>query len=85
MLGGVLSSLVIGGIAGWLAGKLVRGRGLGVLRNVLTGILGAALASWLAPALGLRLGAEGSLFGAVVFATFGAVLLLLAIGLVTRD
>lgn len=80
----ILATLLIGAIAGWLAGKVVNGRGQGVLMNVVIGILGAAIASWLLPAAGLTVGGAGSLLGSIVYATLGAVLLLIVIGLFRR-
>lgn len=83
-MGGLIVSLIIGAIAGWLAGQLVKGHGQGLLMNVVVGIIGAVIASWLFPAVGLRLGAEGSILGTIAASTLGAVILLLAIRLVNR-
>lgn len=84
MLTGLIISLIIGAIAGWLAGLLVKGHGQGVFLNIAVGILGAVIASWLFPAIGWHLGAEGSVIGSIVYATLGAVVLLLIIRLVNR-
>ena len=53
---GLLVALIIGAIAGWLAGQIVRGFGFGLIGNIVIGILGALLASFLLPALGVSLG-----------------------------
>ncbi len=53
---GILAALVIGAIAGWLAGLIVRGAGFGLIGNIVVGIIGALVASWLLPQLGVSLG-----------------------------
>src|SRR4029079_2925479 len=73
--------LIIGAIAGWLAGVLVKGYGFGLIGNIIIGILGAGLAGLLAPRLGLY---TESLLGNIVAATLGALVLLLIVGLVRR-
>jgi uncharacterized membrane protein YeaQ/YmgE (transglycosylase-associated protein family) len=72
--------LVVGLIAGWLAGKIVRGAGFGLIGNVAIGIVGALIATWLFPKLGIRLGT--GLLRQIIEATVGAVLLLLIVRLV---
>lgn len=76
--------LLIGGIAGWLAGVVVRGFGFGVLGNIVVGIVGAFLSSWLFPRFlpGISLG--GGWIGSILFAFIGAVILLLLIRLIKR-
>ena len=44
---GIIAALIIGGIAGWLAGLIVRGAGFGLIGNIVIGIIGALLAGWL--------------------------------------
>ena len=75
--------LVIGAVAGWLAGKFMKGRGFGVLGNVIVGIVGAFLAGLIFPALGFSVG--GGFFWSVVHSTIGAVILLFVISLIKRD
>ena len=53
---GIIASLIIGAIAGWLAGLIVRGAGFGLIGNIVVGIIGALVASWLLPQLGIVLG-----------------------------
>jgi len=55
MLINIIIWLVIGGVAGWLAGLLVRGYGFGVVGNIIVGIIGAVLAGWLLPLAGFVL------------------------------
>jgi uncharacterized membrane protein YeaQ/YmgE (transglycosylase-associated protein family) len=75
--------LVVGGVAGWLAGQIVRGYGFGLAGNIVVGIVGAVLAGWLLPRLGLQLGVTG-IVGAIVYALIGAIILLVVIGLIRR-
>jgi uncharacterized membrane protein YeaQ/YmgE (transglycosylase-associated protein family) len=78
----LLVVLLIGAIAGWLAGLIVKGGGLGLVGNIVVGIIGAALAGWLLPRLGFALG--GGLIGAIIHATIGAVILLLVVRVLKR-
>lgn len=78
----LLIFLLVGAIAGWLAGLIVKGYGFGLLGNIVVGIVGAFIAGFLFPRLGLGLG-EG-IVGAIIAATIGAVLLLLLLRLVKR-
>src|SRR4029077_4967736 len=81
-LNALLVALVIGAIAGWLAGQLVQGTGFGLLGDILIGILGAVFASWLFPTLGVHLG--GGILASIIAATLGAVILLLIVRLIRR-
>jgi uncharacterized membrane protein YeaQ/YmgE (transglycosylase-associated protein family) len=74
--------LVVGLIAGWLAGKIVRGAGFGLIGDIAIGIIGAFIGDWLLPRLGVHLG-QGTI-SLIVNATIGAIVLLLVIGLVGR-
>jgi uncharacterized membrane protein YeaQ/YmgE (transglycosylase-associated protein family) len=74
--------LLIGGIAGWLAGLLVKGGGFGIVGNIVVGIVGAFVAGFLFPAVGVSLGA--GIIGAILHATIGAVILLLIVRVLKR-
>jgi uncharacterized membrane protein YeaQ/YmgE (transglycosylase-associated protein family) len=74
--------LLVGLVAGWLAGKIVQGTGFGLIGDIAIGIVGAFIASWLLPRLGIGLGV--GLVRAVINSTIGAVLLLVIIRLVRR-
>jgi len=78
---GIVVILLVGLIAGWLAGQIVRGTGFGLLGDLIIGIAGAFFGSWLLPQLGIHLGA--GLIAAIINATIGAVLLLLIVRLVS--
>jgi uncharacterized membrane protein YeaQ/YmgE (transglycosylase-associated protein family) len=78
----LLVILLIGAVAGWLAGQIVQGTGFGLLGDIIIGIIGAFIASWLFPQLGLHLGA--GIVAEIIAATIGAVLLLVIMRLVRR-
>jgi uncharacterized membrane protein YeaQ/YmgE (transglycosylase-associated protein family) len=79
---GLIILLVVGAVAGWLAGVIMKGFGFGLIGNIIVGIVGAAIASWLFPYLNIQLG--GGIVGAIIAATIGAIILLFIIGLVRR-
>ncbi|QDC00922.1 GlsB/YeaQ/YmgE family stress response membrane protein [Mesorhizobium sp. 8] len=72
--------LIIGAIAGWLAGLIVKGYGFGLLGNIVVGIVGALIAGWLFPALNISLGS--GIVAAIIHAAIGAIILLVLIRLV---
>ena len=74
--------LVIGAVAGWMAGQVVKGYGFGLVGNAVGGILGAVVGGWVFSALGIDvlIGLSGDIIGA----TIGAILLLLLIKVVRR-
>lgn len=76
----IIVILVVGLVAGWLAGKIVRGSGFGVIGDIAIGIVGAFIGDWLLPRLGVHLG-SGTI-SLIVNATLGAIVLLLIIRLV---
>jgi uncharacterized membrane protein YeaQ/YmgE (transglycosylase-associated protein family) len=78
----LLVILLIGAIAGWLAGQIVQGTGFGLVADIALGIVGAFIGTWLLPQLGIRLGT--GIVAAIIAATIGAVVLLLILGLVAR-
>ncbi len=77
----VIVTLLIGAVAGWLAGVVVAGGGFGLLGNILVGIAGAFIAALLFPRLGLGLTLGGGLVGAIVTSALGAIVLLLIVNL----
>ena len=77
----LLIFLLIGALAGWLAGLVMKGRGLGVLGNIIVGVIGAFLGGWLLPMLGVSFGGNIGLF---ITAFIGAVILLALVGLIKR-
>lgn len=74
--------VLVGAIAGWLSGTIVKGRGFGLIGDIVVGILGAFVGGWLLPRLGVHLG-EG-LVPVIASATIGAVIMLLLVRLIRR-
>jgi uncharacterized membrane protein YeaQ/YmgE (transglycosylase-associated protein family) len=76
----IIIILLVGLVAGWLAGKIVRGAGFGMIGDMVIGIVGALIASWLLPRLHIALGV--GIIRQIIDATIGAVVLLLVVRLV---
>lgn len=70
--------LLVGLVAGWLAGKIVTGGGFGLIGDMAIGIVGALIGSWLMPQLGVHI--ANGIVSAIIVATIGAVLLYVALG-----
>lgn len=79
---GLLIFLAIGAVAGWLAGKIMRGGGFGLLGDIVVGIVGSVVGGYLFGLLGISAG--GGLVGSIVTATVGAMALLYVIRLIKR-
>jgi len=75
---GLIMTLVIGGIAGWLAGNILKGGGFGLVVNILVGIVGAFIGNYVFGLLGI---VAGGSIGQLVAATIGALILLFVVGL----
>jgi uncharacterized membrane protein YeaQ/YmgE (transglycosylase-associated protein family) len=76
----IIIILIVGLVAGWLAGKLVQGAGFGLIGDIVIGVIGAFIASWLFPKLGIQLGT--GMIREIIDSAIGAVLLLVIIRLV---
>lgn len=74
--------IIIGAIAGWLAGQIIEGYGFGLVGNIVVGIAGAFIAGLLFPAIGLNIG--GGILAAIIYATIGAIVLLGLIRVIKR-
>ena len=79
---GILILLAIGAIAGWLAGQIMKGGSFGLLGDIIVGIVGSAIASFLLPKLGISIG--GGILGSIINATIGACILLFVLRLIKR-
>lgn len=79
---GIIAWLVIGGVAGWLAGTFVKGGGFGLIGDIVVGIIGAFIGGWLAGLLGISIG--GGLIASIITATVGAVILIVIVRMVRR-
>ena len=79
----LLIFLIIGAVAGWLAGLIVKGFGFGLIGNMVVGIIGAFIAGLILPRIGINIG--GGILAAIIHATIGAVVLLFIIKLVKSN
>jgi len=77
----ILMVLIVGAIAGWLAGKLMKGRGFGAIGNIVIGIIGAVIGNFLFGLLGVS---AGGLIGSIIMATVGALILLYVVNAINR-
>ena len=73
--------IIVGGVAGWLAGLIVKGFGFGLIGNIVLGIVGAVVAGWLSQA---RHFARRRLVGSIISAAIGAIIILLMVRLIKR-
>lgn len=78
----IIVMIVVGAIAGWLAGQIMRGFGFGLIWNIVIGIIGAFIGVWLLTTL--RIVPFAGFLGSIINATIGAVVLLLIVGLIRR-
>ncbi|KRB21768.1 hypothetical protein ASD99_05855 [Mesorhizobium sp. Root695] len=78
----LLVFIIIGAIAGWLAGLIVSGFGFGLIGNIIVGIVGAFIAGWLFPRIGFSIG--GGILASIIHATIGAIILLVLVKVLKR-
>jgi len=74
--------LIVGAVAGWLAGQVMKGGGFGLVGDIILGIVGAFVAGWLLPRVGILIG--GGILGAIINAFIGACIVLLIVRLIKR-
>jgi uncharacterized membrane protein YeaQ/YmgE (transglycosylase-associated protein family) len=74
--------IIVGLVAGWLAGVIMKGGGFGVVGDIVVGIIGALLGGWLFSTMGVSAG--GGLLGAIVVALIGAIILIFLLRLIKR-
>ena len=79
---GIIVWLIIGAIAGWLAGRLVKGGGFGLVGDIVVGIVGAVIGGWLADVLSISIGS--GFIASVITAVIGAIILLVILRLIKR-
>jgi uncharacterized membrane protein YeaQ/YmgE (transglycosylase-associated protein family) len=79
---GFLWFLLVGLIAGWLSGVLVKGGGFGVVGDMVVGVLGAFIGGFVFTSLGV--GAGGGMIGSIIVATIGAIILIFILRLIKR-
>ncbi len=80
----IIVALIVGGIGGWLAGLIVKGAGFGIIGNIVIGIIGAFLSSWLLPQLGLSFFVVNAWITAILYAMVGAIIVLVLLSLIRR-
>ncbi|TJV41583.1 MAG: GlsB/YeaQ/YmgE family stress response membrane protein [Mesorhizobium sp.] len=78
----LLVFIIVGAIAGWLAGLIVSGFGFGLIGNIIVGIVGAFIAGWLFPWIGFSIG--GGVIASIIHATIGAIILLVLVKVLKR-
>ena len=78
---GLIIYLIIGAIAGWLSGVLMKGKGFGLLGNIIVGIVGAFIGGYVFGVLGIS---AGGIIGLIVMATIGAMVLLFIVRLIKK-
>lgn len=74
--------IVIGAVAGYLAGKIMRGGGFGLIVNIIVGIVGGVLGGWVFSLFGIQ---TSSIIGSLITAVVGAIILLWLAGLISRS
>lgn len=78
---GIIAFLILGALAGWLAGKIMRGGGMGLIGNIIVGIVGAVIGGSITGLIGIS---AAGFIGQLVTATLGAVILLFIVGLIKK-
>lgn len=81
-MGSIIAWIIIGSVAGWLAGLIVKGGGFGFVGNLVIGIIGAVAAGFILPAIGLRMG--GGMLAAILHAMIGAIIVLVVLSVLKR-
>src|SRR2546429_6916856 len=76
----IIVSLIIGAVAGWLAGQIMRGAGFGLIGNIIVGIVGALVAGWLLPSFSPITG----ILGSIIYSAIGAIIVLFVVRFIKR-
>jgi uncharacterized membrane protein YeaQ/YmgE (transglycosylase-associated protein family) len=79
---GIIVWIIIGGLAGWIAGALIKGGGFGLIGDIVVGIIGAFVGGWLAGLLHINIGS--GFIASLITATAGAALLIFILRMVKR-
>lgn len=77
---GIIAWLIIGGVAGWLAGLVMQGSGYGLIGDIIIGIIGSVVAGWLFGTLGIAAGS--GIIGSIIAAAIGAIVLIFVLRLI---
>ncbi|TSE03258.1 MULTISPECIES: GlsB/YeaQ/YmgE family stress response membrane protein [Aquimarina] len=79
---GIIITILIGAVAGWLGSLIYKGSGLGIIGNIIVGIVGSFVGSWLLGKLGVSLGSGW--IGAILTGAIGAILILFILNLIFK-
>jgi uncharacterized membrane protein YeaQ/YmgE (transglycosylase-associated protein family) len=82
---GIIAWIIIGLIAGWITGKLMKGEGYGALMNMIVGLIGAVIGGFISNLLGLGRVGDHGMITSIIIAVIGAVILTYLIRLVTGN
>lgn len=80
---GIIATLIIGAIAGWLGGTIYKGSGLGLLGNIVIGILGSGVVSWLLERV-FKVSLGEGWIGSILTGAIGAIVILFSVNLIFR-
>ena len=76
----ILVTLLVGGVAGWLAGLVMRGSGYGIIGDIIVGLVGAVIGNWLVAVLGISVNLGSVVADRIAIAVAGALVLLFLVG-----
>jgi len=80
----ILVTIVVGGVAGWLAGLVMRGSGYGIIGDIIVGLLGAFIGTWLMRAFSLSVNLGSPILNKVLVSLIGALVLMFVVGMLRR-
>ena len=83
-MSGLVYSLLIGAVAGWLAGKIMKGGGFGLLLNIVLGVIGGLVGGWLFRTLGISINLGNAILSDILTGLIGAVVVLFVAGLLKK-
>lgn len=81
----IIITLIVGAVAGWLAGQIFQGGGLGLVGNIIVGILGGFVGSWLLRTLGVNINLGGAIVNTIITSAIGAIVILFVASLIRRN
>lgn len=82
---GVIAWVIIGVLAGWITGKLMKGSGFGFIMDMVVGLIGALIGGWISSALGFGTTGQHGMIGSIIIAVIGAVVLTVILRLITGN
>jgi uncharacterized membrane protein YeaQ/YmgE (transglycosylase-associated protein family) len=80
---GIIAWIIIGVIAGWITGKLMKGSGFGFIVDMIVGLIGALIGGWISSALGFGTTGQHGMIGSIIISVIGAVILTVIVRLFT--